>query len=642
MGRSIFKIVALLISVVFVVTGCTSTTSGPSTSGTTKVVNVKMVDAMTAQAAVDSNLKKEVAVGYTIDSPFIAINPYGNAPLSAVVIFKTATKVAVNLKVVGHDASADIVNNFPAQIDHVIPVYGLYAGEENTVILTLKDGTKKELKIKTDDVDADYLTAKVITAKKSLMFKGLDFVTPDDKPIAAFDSNGEMRWNLNNVGIAREVRKLKNGRFLIPSFRKDAANTVLGVTEIDLMGKVYSDYIVNGGNHHDAFEMPNGNLLVCSANYTVFEIDRVTGAVLKSFDVNKLIPSDDGASMINNGNWFHNNSVWYDQKSDTVLLSGRRNNSVLGVSYTTGKLKWILGDPEGWNKVDKNLLFKPVGKNFEWQYAQHSAKVTPEGYVFLFDNGRVRAKTTSPEKALTGDNNYSRAVMYKIDVEKMTIEQVWEFGKERGPSWYSVYISNVNYLAKNHYYANSGGLLYDPVKKTYEVDENTSNLPGIQASASVVEILNDKVIFEMVFNKNIYQSVRLSPYSDNINFDLDYVGKVIGELNAEILTEIPNLNATNAKAQGIFQVSAIQDPARVLLTGTWDLGKEPKEAKIVIKPVDQEKYLGKTIDIPKVLVPGKPTTFSSQISTLGLTGQFDVFILADGVLYDPVLRFEVK
>ena len=40
---------------------------------------------------------------------------------------------------------------------------------------------------------------------------------------------------------------------------------------------------------------------------------------------------------------------------------------------------------------------------------------------------------------------YSRAVIYKIDQVKRTVEQVWEYGKERGHNWYSPVTSLTEY-----------------------------------------------------------------------------------------------------------------------------------------------------------------------------------------------------
>ena len=42
----------------------------------------------------------------------------------------------------------------------------------------------------------------------------------------------------------------------------------------------------------------------------------------------------------------------------------------------------------------------------------------------------------------------------------MTVEQVFEYGKERGSSFYSPYISDVDYLDEGHYIVHSGGISY--------------------------------------------------------------------------------------------------------------------------------------------------------------------------------------
>ena len=61
------------------------------------------------------------------------------------------------------------------------------------------------------------------------------------------------------------------------------------------------------------------------------------------------------------------------------------------------------------------------------------------GTMFVFDNGRERNfSEEGPE--------YSRGVEYAIDEEAMTVEQVWQYGKERGEAFYSPIISDVDYL----------------------------------------------------------------------------------------------------------------------------------------------------------------------------------------------------
>lgn len=56
---------------------------------------------------------------------------------------------------------------------------------------------------------------------------------------------------------------------------------------------------------------------------------------------------------------------------------------------------------------------------------------------------------------------YSRAVIYKIDQNKGTVEQIWEYGKERGHEWFSPVTSLTEYMPDKNsvvvYSATAGG-----------------------------------------------------------------------------------------------------------------------------------------------------------------------------------------
>ena len=62
-------------------------------------------------------------------------------------------------------------------------------------------------------------------------------------------------------------------------------------------------------------------------------------------------------------------------------------------------------------------------------------------YVTAFDNGDGRGLEQPP----LPDMKYSRAVIFKIDQQKKTVEQVWEYGKEKGHDWYSPVTSLTQY-----------------------------------------------------------------------------------------------------------------------------------------------------------------------------------------------------
>jgi len=108
--------------------------------------------------------------------------------------------------------------------------------------------------------------------------------------------------------------------------------------------------------------------------------------------------------------WTHANSVDYVKGRDAVLLSVRNHHHVVLVSRKTGRVVWRLG-AEG--------DFSLVGAG-EWFFNQHDASWLVDGSILLYDNGNERP----------GDTLYSRAVIYKVDEQEMSVRQVWEYRTE--------------------------------------------------------------------------------------------------------------------------------------------------------------------------------------------------------------------
>ena len=116
----------------------------------------------------------------------------------------------------------------------------------------------------------------------------------------AYDYNGDIRW-YTNIPLAFAPVFLDNGHLLIGTNRllSDPYYTT-GLFEMDLLGKVYKEYTIPGGYHHDVHEMENGNLLVLSNDFDgtvediVVEIDRLSGEVIKSWDIGDYIPKLQG------------------------------------------------------------------------------------------------------------------------------------------------------------------------------------------------------------------------------------------------------------------------------------------------------------------------------------------------------------
>lgn len=481
---------------------------------------------------------------YTAPAPLIVVNPYLIAPLTALVMFRTPEKVSVQLKVCGKESAGDIIAQFPADTVHYIPVYGLYGGDKNTIILSLSDGESYQHTITTEALPELVKPVSKIETTADYLNGDLMFVSPTSKAYATgYDYRGDCRWCVNR-NLTFALKRLQNGRLILGTERLLVEPySPTGLYEFSMIGKVYAEYRLHGGYHHDQFEMNDGNLLVLTndpdrqtAEDICVLLDRTTGAVLKTWDYTKVLPQYPigGSGSQDEHDWFHNNAIWYDKKTDSIILSGRHQDIIINLDYASGELNWILGDPENWPQemVEKYFFTPKTGVPFEWQYEQHACLITPDGDVMCFDNGHYRSK--DPQKYLPAIKNYSRGVRYAINTQTKTIEQVWQYGKERGSEFYSCYISNVDYYADGHYLVHSGGVGYvdDDV-----LDTPCSFLegkdPSLRLNSITVEIKDNQVMYEMHLPANYYRAKRLPLYhpADQLIFG---TGQILGSLGESV------------------------------------------------------------------------------------------------------------
>ncbi len=635
------KTVIVLVAAVVVVIIAVFRIFGMQTEGENEVENV--VSLMEKQIQ-DEN-KLEIS-GYTLDDPNVVLNPYEISPLTALVIFETDEEVSPEVTIHGDSDLTTYTHTFAKGTEHYLPIYGLYAGRENKVTIKCGD-EEKELTIKTDELPDDFILPTSVKKDESKLSNDLYFYTPSSSGYtAAYDVNGDVRWYLTESAIW-EINRLDNGRLLVSTERlAEVPYYSTGLYEMDMLGKIYTEYSLPGGYHHDYYEMENGNLLVASDDFNndsgtvedyVVEIDRKTGNIVKTFDLKDILKMTDGKSENwIEYDWFHNNSVWYDKKTNSITLSGRHQDAVINIDYDTGKLNWILGDPEGWSDEYQKYFFKPVGDNFEWQWSQHAAMITPESYVFLFDNGNNKSK--NEKDYVKAEDSYSRGVMYKIDTDKMTIEQVWEYGKERGSDFYSPYISDVDYLDKNHYIVHSGGISY----KDGKIQNQPAGLAGSDTLKSdTVELLDDEVIFEMVLPTNTYRVEKMSLYGDD-EFELGNP-KELGSLGVTDAESEKFTLMSNAKEQDddykSHDISIKKEKDRLAVTGTFKRGTEVKiilykdmMEKIYNMRISTRPYTALCVDLGNNN-ESDDLTVTKYINSDGLIGKYTIFIEIDGVIY---------
>ena len=587
--------------------------------------------------------------GYTVDNPNIIVDPYNASPLTALILFETDKNVSPIVTVVGDDSATTISHKFSSGKKHYLCVYGLYPDKENEVIVEYND-IKRTYKIKTSALPKDFIMPTSVNAVKSKLTNDFYFYSPSSKGYtAAYDVNGDVRWYLKNEAIW-DIEKLKNGHLLVGTERLiNNPYYVTGLYEIDMFGKIYNEYSLKGGYHHDYFEMPNGNLLVATNNFNnssgtvedyVVELDRKTGKEIKHFDLRKILNMNDGKSENwTSYDWFHNNSIWYDKKTNSITLSGRHQDAVINIDYNSKKLNWIIGDSTNWSKAYKKYFFKPIGNNFEWQWSQHAAMITPEGYVFLFDNGNNKSKLK--EEYVSASNSYSRGVMYKIDTNKMTIEQVFEYGKDRKAEFYSPYISDVDYLDKNHYIIHSGGIV--------SVDGISSNQPAgltngnVTLKSDTVELLNGKVIFEMILPSNYYRVEKMSIYDETTNLKVGKAKKLGTLGTTKVFKKKYGLFFTRSsnKIMKKYNIKFVREDDRLVFSGKF---KKCDKVRVVLYKnfianyydvkISRRPYTALCVDVFTDEEAKNGVNITKYINNEALSGKYFIYLEINGKLYN--------
>jgi hypothetical protein len=162
----------------------------------------------------------------------------------------------------------------------------------------------------------------------------------------------------------------------------------------------------------------------------------------------------------------------------------------------------------------------------------------------LFDNGQSRSY--AEETSLDPAKNYSRAVIYRIHAADRTVEQLWQYGKERGSQAYATFLGDADLLEKtgNINIAFGGMLRKDGVP----VDDIVMGVLGKQQIQSrAVEVQRDgNVVFDVSVTPNnatsaeTYQVTRMDLYNSSIEYSLGQVnGQRKGEIQSASLADTP-------------------------------------------------------------------------------------------------------
>lgn len=315
----------------------------------------------------------------------VLLDPYDAAPLSAVIVLEddllhpddvTGMDVAVH----GIDAGAEDLTahmdprapSFAVNFDVTdllsgsqvgVPVLGLYADASNIVDFDVQTDTHRftgQVEVTTRAVlplEGAVVTVDIMDAAS--MAPGFTYI---DNYV--FDHQGHIRWTGPPV-----TRVLQDG------------NILSRLHEISWLGRTLHTWNMPPeiSWHHDATELPGGNIVFCAHDTTqqvvdsdgttvdsnsdyVVEFNRSTGAIVNAWDLRHYLDTDRGTVVDGGPDWLHMNSITYDPVDDAILVSNRYQGIVKltrgglqGPEANRGKeMVWILSPhldwgPGGWD-----------------------------------------------------------------------------------------------------------------------------------------------------------------------------------------------------------------------------------------------------------------------------------------------------
>ena len=508
--------------------------------------------------AVDDTVEFDAVVDVEA-SPIITI--------AAQVTVTTNTPTHVTLQANGPDHVVEVPATPTMATEHVIPLVGMRADSTYAIDATFTDDTGETISVSTDAAEfttgsiPEYFAEHTLTIDAERAAPGYTIVefdslqppegAPSSQHLVAYDNEGEIVWYYTNTGALAGVEPTPAGTF-------NMFYWPFGIREVDILGNVLNnwrpvprasevevddDFVVDapdpdqvqfqGGSgalvgnpgdaepvaitndwidlvtvHHEAWPMPNGNVLTLSTTTheltpeqrSTFcpddpnEFNAVSdvaveftpeGDVVRTWDLWDAIDIDEhpGFEMcVTTGifagddtrDWNHANSVIYDPERDAVIISSRHTNQIVAFDHLDeegpqSSVRWILG--AGATIADGGVNLPLDG---EPTYYQHAVEVNEDGSLIVYDNGNARPGTTpanpaSPPAACTSVVNcpaaFSRAVIYDVDdasedKAEWSATQRWENidTESNGQLAYSGFISDADMLANGNVLVTHGGI----------------------------------------------------------------------------------------------------------------------------------------------------------------------------------------
>jgi hypothetical protein len=374
-----------------------------------------------------------------------------------------------------------------------IPVFGLYAGYTNKVVITVRFDDSSTQTLRRDvaaaaytDPNGTYDRPRILKARAAGTTLGFDFFYMKSlfgTPVVV-DTDGEIRWV--GPGSSRSSSSTFDDNGFVVG---DPAS--IDFRRLELDGSVSAAMLISPTYtkfHHNIDPGKIGLLaeVDAAANGSV-SLESIlaefngSGAILNAWDLGAILSrhmashGDDPTAFVRPGvDWFHMNAATYDSRDDSLIVSSREN-FVVKIDYRTGDLIWILGDPSKYWYTFPSLRAKSLTLSSGGLYpiGQHGISITSDGLLMLFNNGT--ASVNQPIGAPVGEGRiYSAVSAYSIDASGFTAREVWRFDYDK------TILSNV---CSSAYESRGKSIL---VSYAAAANGTTARLVGLDESRNVV------------------------------------------------------------------------------------------------------------------------------------------------------------
>jgi len=473
-----------------------------------------------------------------IENPQLTNNPEN--VLRAIMSFTTDVPTEALVVLYNDEHTITVKSTQGLVSEHEIDIIGLHPQEKYTVSISVVDINGNttyahSLQLETSDLPEDFPPIEITISDPAKMQPGITFfnvmrLTPNQDNkwgyIVAVDEQGKVVWYHKDIGRSSAVSQLQNQNLL---YLLDGS-----AVEMDMLGNQKHVWTpeqltpaINENFHHDVTEMPSGNLLALSREFRKIDgytdengqpITReIRGDVFVEFTTEgKVVNQWTTFDMLDPYrikygldtpldkavDWTHGNSVFYDERDDSIIASLRTQDWVIKFDRSTGDLLWKLGE-------DGDFVMNGDG---EWHFQQHAARFLADGSLIMYDNGKERTGIDDP------NDFYTRAVQYQLDTSsddssKWTATQLWEFRDDE--DFYGPFLGEVDHLANGNFLIADGGRTTDP---TLSIGD-----PNNQKWARIIEVTptaSSEKVFELIIKGDgiengysVYRSERLNNLS---------------------------------------------------------------------------------------------------------------------------------